>query len=60
MVQLAGRAKEQVLAQQVWLGVDEYHRVLQLVAETEGAAPVGNIRFAPKGGTRASGTGATR
>ena len=36
--ELAGRAAEQMLAHEAWLGVDEGHRVLQLVAETEGAS----------------------
>ena len=36
--ELAGCAAEQVLAHEARLGVDERHYVLQLVAETEGAA----------------------
>ncbi len=35
--ELTGRAAEQVLAQELRLGVDERHRILQLIAETEGA-----------------------
>ena len=35
---LTGRAKEQMLARQPRFGVDEGHHILQLVAETEGAA----------------------
>src|SRR5574341_625466 len=37
LLELTGRAAEEVLAYEVWLGVDERHHVLQLVAETEGA-----------------------
>ena len=36
--ELAGRAEQQVFAQQARLGMDERHRVLQLIAEAESAA----------------------
>ena len=38
LLELAGCTQEQVLAHETRLGVDERHYVLQLVAETEGAA----------------------
>jgi hypothetical protein len=38
LLKLASRAQEQVLAQEVGLGVQKRHHVLQLIAETEGAA----------------------
>jgi hypothetical protein len=38
LLELAGCAAEQVLAHQAGLGMDERHYILQLVAETEGAA----------------------
>ena len=37
LLELTGRAKEEVLAHEARLGVDERHHVLQLIAETEGA-----------------------
>ena len=46
LAELTGRAEEQVLAQQARLGVDERHHVLQLVAETEGAARL--VESAPR------------
>jgi hypothetical protein len=36
-LKLATRAQEQVFAQEVRLGVEKRHHVLQLIAETEGA-----------------------
>ena len=58
--ELAGRAQEQVLAREVRPGVDERHYVLQLIAETRRRPPTGRWRCAPKGGTPASGTRASR
>ena len=34
--ELTGRANQQMLAQKAWLGVDERHPVLQLVAKAKG------------------------
>ena len=36
LLKLAARAEKQVFAQEVGLGVEERHHVLQLIAETEG------------------------
>jgi hypothetical protein len=36
ILKLAARAEKQVLAQEVGLGVQQRHHVLQLIAETEG------------------------
>ena len=38
LAELTRRAQQQMLAHQLRLGMDERHRVLQLIAETEGAA----------------------
>ena len=52
-------AQKELLAHEMWLGMDERHHVLQLIAETE-APPIDSIRSAPKGGTREFGTRASR
>ena len=36
-LKLSGCAEQEVLAHKLRLGVDERHRILQLIAETEGA-----------------------
>ena len=38
LLELMGRAEEEVFAHEPGLGMDERHRILQLIAETEGAA----------------------
>ena len=45
---LTGRAQEQVLAHEMRPGVDECHHVLQLIAETEGAARLVGCAARPK------------
>ncbi len=37
LLKLASRAQEQVFAQELGLGVQQRHHVLQLIAETKGA-----------------------
>src|SRR5208283_4220427 len=46
LAKLTGRAEEQVLTKKAWLGMDKRHRVLQLVAETEGASRL--VECAPR------------
>jgi hypothetical protein len=45
---LTGGTEEQVVTHEVWLGVDEGHDILQLVAKTDGSSGLVETAAPPK------------